>query len=197
MEHRAQFKGLKEMPTQTQPNSIFISYAQEDTELAAEIASKLESQGFNVWWDIKIPTGSTFDQVIENRMNQCAVAIVIWTQNSISSAWVRAEAATAHEQGKLVPVIGADCDIPMPFSLIQATNLSKWNGNTTADSWLDLISGIDGVLRRLSTKPTIQSVQKIQPKVNWLGILTSLLLVGLAIGLTAGAVWQLWYLFDL
>ncbi len=54
-------------------------------------------------------------------------AIVIWTQASVASAWVRAEAHLANEQDKLITVMDAGLDprlIPLPFNTRHATLLS-------------------------------------------------------------------------
>ena len=36
-------------------HDIFISYSREDIDQAKRIAGKLEKEGFDAWWDEKIP----------------------------------------------------------------------------------------------------------------------------------------------
>ena len=64
-------------------------------------------------------------------MKQLAAAravITIWTPNSIRSDWVRAEAGTAKNEGKLIPVKTPDvayADIPLPFGEMHTENLES------------------------------------------------------------------------
>ena len=44
---------------------VFISYATEDRDRAAQLASALGAFGWSVWWDRKIIVGQAFDQAIE------------------------------------------------------------------------------------------------------------------------------------
>lgn len=43
---------------------IFISYANEDRDTAARLAAHLESAGWRVWWDRRIPAGRTWRAVL-------------------------------------------------------------------------------------------------------------------------------------
>jgi hypothetical protein len=64
-------------------------------------------------------------------MKQLAVAravIVLWTQNSIKSDFVRAEAGRAKADGKLIPVKESDVaygDIPLPFGEMHTEDLRR------------------------------------------------------------------------
>ena len=71
---------------------VFVSYASEDREKAAEVARILEARQLTVWWDRKITLGLSFDEVIERELLACRSAIVIWTAHSVASKWVRREA---------------------------------------------------------------------------------------------------------
>jgi hypothetical protein len=54
--------------------------------------------------------------------------ITIWTENSIKSDWVRAEAGAAKKEGKLIPVKTADvayADIPLPFGEMHTENVGS------------------------------------------------------------------------
>jgi hypothetical protein len=64
-------------------------------------------------------------------MKQLATAravITIWTENSIKSDWVRAEAGRAKADGKLIPVKTTDvtyADIPLPFGEMHTENVGS------------------------------------------------------------------------
>ena len=52
---------------------IFISYANEDRESAAQLARTLETAGWRVWWDRRIPAGRTWRAVLEGRTSRDAL----------------------------------------------------------------------------------------------------------------------------
>jgi len=64
-------------------------------------------------------------------MKQLAAAravISIWTENSVRSDWVRAEAGRAKADGKLIPVKTSDVaygDIPLPFGEMHTENVGS------------------------------------------------------------------------
>jgi hypothetical protein len=82
---------------------IFISYASDDRPEAAALARFLEEKGYKVWWDRELVAGQDFHVIIERMLDECKVAIVIWSDSSIKSRWVLGEAEAAANQHKLVP----------------------------------------------------------------------------------------------
>ena len=86
------------------PIDIFISYASEDRREAAELAGFLTDRGYRVWWDRELVAGQDFHATIGRVLEECKVAIVIWTEISIKSRWVLGEAESAANAHKLVPV---------------------------------------------------------------------------------------------
>lgn len=113
---------------------IFISYAREDRERAADLARALENRGWSVWWDRKIPPGKTFSQVIEAELEAAKCVIVLWSNNSVKSEWVVNEAELAAKRGSLIPAIIEAVRPPPGFSSIQSVDLTHWYG--TAPSHL-------------------------------------------------------------
>ncbi len=107
---------------------IFISYSGEDKSIVRKMAALLESRGWTVWWDRQIPIGQKFDTVIENELNNAACVLVIWTRRSVSSEWVKNEAAAAEKRGLLVPVMLEDVKIPLAFERVEYARLTGWNG---------------------------------------------------------------------
>ena len=80
---------------------VFISYAREDGAQAERIARGLEAMGLSVFWDNEIPPGQTWADYIETKLNQCAAAVVLWSEHSTKSQWVREEARMG--RSKLIP----------------------------------------------------------------------------------------------
>jgi hypothetical protein len=77
---------------------IFLSYAREDREVAAQITAQLESLGWSVWWDREIPAGKTWRQLIEDALKNMRCLVVLWSNASIQSDWVREEADEGRSQ---------------------------------------------------------------------------------------------------
>ena len=79
-------------------SDIFISYSSKDRPWVEQFAKVLAARGWSVWWDREIPTGQTFDTVIEQALESAKCAIVVWSEYSVASKWVRSEAADALER---------------------------------------------------------------------------------------------------
>jgi len=72
-------------------SDIFISYASADREHARVLAQQLERLGWSVWWDRDIQAGKTFAGVIESEIDRARCVIVLWSNASVGSRWVRDE----------------------------------------------------------------------------------------------------------
>ena len=80
---------------------IFISYAREDHACASRMAAALADRGWTVFWDRAIPTGKSFDQVIERELDAARCVVVLWSRHSISSDCHRSCIDRAHRLGLL------------------------------------------------------------------------------------------------
>jgi hypothetical protein len=106
---------------------IFISYSKKDHKLARELAAFLEAEGYTVWYDRDLTTGEEFSDEIARELAKSRAAIVIWTENSITSKWVKAEAERANADRKLIPVKQPSItyeSIPLPFNILHTKNIS-------------------------------------------------------------------------
>jgi TIR domain len=84
-------------------SDIFISYKREEQAIARNLANALESEGWTVWWDPKLRAGEHFDDVIEKVLNEAKCVVVLWSNLSVNSEYVKAEATEALEQKNLFP----------------------------------------------------------------------------------------------
>jgi TIR domain len=82
---------------------VLLSYDREDTDRAAPIAAALEQSGHSVWWDRHIKGGANFSREIEQALADADAVVVLWSQHSVQSDWVRDEAAAGRDSGRLVP----------------------------------------------------------------------------------------------
>ena len=110
-------------------SDIFISYASADRERAKILADVLAEQGWSVWWDRVIPPGKQFDEVIEEALDAAKCVVVLWSQASTASTWVKTEAAEAMRRKALIPAVIENVKIPLEFRRLQAADLSHWKGD--------------------------------------------------------------------
>ena len=108
---------------------IFLSYAREDWERIRPLAQSLEALGWSVWWDTRMRAGLHFDEMIEAELARAPCVMVVWTEASIGSHWVRAEAAEALEQHKLIPLFLDKVKAPLLFRHVQGLDLKGWDGS--------------------------------------------------------------------
>lgn len=97
---------------------IFISYAKADRLVVEDLAATLQAEGWSVWFDRALAAGDAYRDEIMQELVAARAVVVLWTENSIGSDWVRAEAGRAKASGKLIPVKSDGVDygaIPLPF----------------------------------------------------------------------------------
>jgi hypothetical protein len=105
------------------PYDIFLSYANDDLSRVGPLVQALESMGWRVWWDRRIPAGRTFRQVIAAALDDSCCVVVVWTATSVERNWVLEEAEVGAERGSLIPVFLDDIQAPFGFRLIQGARL--------------------------------------------------------------------------
>jgi TIR domain len=109
-------------------SDIFISYSKADHALALKLSAFLEAEGWTVWWDKSLAAADLYRDEIMKQLAAARAVITIWTENSVKSDWVRAEAGRAKVDGKLIPVKTADVaygDIPLPFGEMHTENIGS------------------------------------------------------------------------
>lgn len=125
---------------------VFISYANQDRESAHRLANALIAVGWSVWWDRKIIAGQSFDQVIERELETAKSVVVLWSEHSIASEWVKNEAAVASQRGVLVPASVESVKLPLEFRRKQTAELVGWNGDSSHSGFQALCEGISATL---------------------------------------------------
>jgi hypothetical protein len=107
-------------------SDVFISYAKTDRHQAEALADDLKLHGYSVWWDTALYGGEDFHDVIFRALDDAKAVIVIWSESSAKSQWVRGEAQHAQSQQKLIPTKFAklrDADIPLNFRTLHTEPL--------------------------------------------------------------------------
>ena len=144
-------------------SDIFISYAAEDRSRVQLLANALSGHGWSVWWDQKISTGKTFDQVIADALADAQCVVVVWSHDSVASSWVREEADEGRKRGVLIPVLIDDVSPPLGFRRIQAATMIEWDGAPTSEVFQKLAADIEAVIRAPSARTP--SPDTVPPKV--------------------------------
>ena len=127
-------------------SDIFISYARADKDRAELLAEAFSRQGWSVWWDREIPPGKSFDETIENALTSARCVIVLWSKDSVSSRWVKTEAAEGAARGILVPALIDKIQIPLEFKRIEAADLCDWQGDSPHSEFDQLLETIANLL---------------------------------------------------
>lgn len=121
---------------------IFISYSRHDQAWVAKLAKALEDVGYSVWWDTQLLAGDDFHHTIPAVLEEARCAIVVWSKVSVERQWVRAEAYRANERKVLVPVRIDQTRIPLPFNLLQAEDMQRWNGRKENEAFQRLLKAL-------------------------------------------------------
>lgn len=122
--------------------SVFLSYVRKDAARARALASLLEKAGHSVWWDRHIKGGAQFAREIEAALKAAEKVVVLWSAESVDSAWVRDEAAAGRDTGRLVPVSLDGTQAPLGFGQYQTVNFSRWRGRSKPSAFQSLLDAL-------------------------------------------------------
>lgn len=164
---------------------VFISYASEDRARVRPLADALQSRGFNVWWDRSLAAGQDYTAIIERELKSAKAVIVVWTQSSSASTFVRDEAGRARDEGRLVPVLLDRVDIPLGFGAFQAEDFTRWNGGANAPQMQLLEEVLKAKLqgRDVDGSEIERRRRKLGARIRLVSVLT---VIALVIGIAAG-----------
>jgi tetratricopeptide (TPR) repeat protein len=139
---------------------IFLAYDRDDLDRARTVAGAIQRARHTVWWDRNIQGGAQYNREVEQALNEADAIVVLWSEHSIDSTWVRDEAAVGRDRGRLIPILIDEVSAPLGFRQFQNIDLSKWNGRGRSVDLKDLLATIASLAAKTDVRPS----KKVRPK---------------------------------
>ncbi len=137
---------------------IFVSYSRNDKALVAPLVAALETEGWSVWWDPAITPGQEFDTLISRELDEAKTLVVVWTESSVDSRWVRGEARDGADRGVLVPVRFDNARLPIDFRAVHTTDLDGWGEDRESEAFRSLCQALEAKLGARKKKPAATAI---------------------------------------
>jgi hypothetical protein len=100
--------------------------------------------------------GQRWSSEIEDALNRARCVLVVWSEASIKSHWVKEEVAEGWRRGILVPVRVDEIQVPFGYRSIQTANLIDWDGTATNPEFAKLVKAITDLVPEKASS-TVQS----------------------------------------
>jgi hypothetical protein len=144
---------------------IFLSYSRSDRPVAQRLADALKRRGWSVFWDFDIGAGKDFEQRIKSEAEAAGCIVVLWSQNSVKSKWVRREAEIGHRRERLLPAFIAEVSPPPKYSKLSAVDLKGWAFDTSHSGFKELLVAIVGLLsgepwKRIAFEAALRNIER-------------------------------------
>lgn len=120
---------------------VFISHhnTPQDNAVADALAAALVRHGINVWYDQQsLHAGSAYRGEIMRALHTSRIVVVLFPDNP--SDWVVYEAACAHSDHKLLPVMLCDEDPPAPFANLHAERIPPMQNEPAFTAAIEMIA---------------------------------------------------------
>lgn len=162
---------------------VFISYKREDIAKAVRLQRHLEADGISTWRDSKLVGGDRFDDIIEGKVRECSCLIVLWSELSVNSKYIKDEAALALDLKRLVPTVVEPCELPLRFRYLHTHQLTKWDELVPGPEYDRVKADIAEYL----SVPVPKAHAKSQHRLIWARAILSVWLAKFVPSLTAAA----------
>lgn len=145
--------------------TIFISYARKDRDRVRPLAEALRREGFEVFWDVDLIAGENWRDKLEEMIDRVDAVVVVWTERSVGSTFVKEECGRALAQNKLVPVRFDDVRPPLPFDAVQSPKMLGWAGDVSDEGYQALLTGVRAKIGRRPDERTEQALKEHQARI--------------------------------
>jgi formylglycine-generating enzyme required for sulfatase activity len=121
---------------------VFISYKREERARCERIHEMLTALDLDVWFDVRLTAGKSFDREIEQAVKSAKAVVVLWSPASVESEWVREEAGVGKARGVLAAIRIAPCDLPFGFSATHCEDLHEADFPYHHPGWLNILTRV-------------------------------------------------------
>ena len=84
---------------------IFISYAHKDRDLVFPEIRKFQDEGYPIWYDNGLTPGQEWDEIIEEKLENCSLLVAFISNNSMASKNVVDEISLALQESTNINII--------------------------------------------------------------------------------------------
>lgn len=107
-------------------HDVFISYSTKNKVAAFDICDIIEQEGVKCWIAPRdIPMGSEYGDIIDKAICYCKIFIVVYSEFSAVSKWVKGEINLAFEEGKYILPYRID-ETPLKGAVRVMLNQTHW-----------------------------------------------------------------------
>jgi tetratricopeptide (TPR) repeat protein len=167
---------------------VFLSYDRDDSAAAKVIATALENAGHEVWWDLHVRGGAQFSKVIEEALKAADAVVVLWSANSVESAWVRDEAAAGRDSGRLIPATIDGTAAPLGFRQFQTIDVKDWKRAAKSRGYKEIEGAVQALAPAAGT-PAHETEEKSSRRLSRRAALLIALPLLAAIAIAAYFLW--------
>ena len=119
---------------------VVLCFSSDGAGAAGQVAPRLAARGYRIWSEDQADAGPIADRIAAVR-----AAIVLWSDGSRASEWVKAEANFARGQGKLIQATLDEVPPPLPFDARTAIPLAGWTGDEMHSAWRRLLAELERI----------------------------------------------------
>ena len=121
---------------------VFISYKREERARCQRIYEKLRALDLDVWFDVHLTAGKSFDRELEGAVKDAKAVVVLWSPASVESEWVREEAAVGKSRDVLAAIRIAPCDPPFGFGRTHCEDIHETDFADDHPAWLKILERV-------------------------------------------------------
>jgi hypothetical protein len=116
-----------------------------------------------VWWDRELQTGGAWESELDRQVMLAGCVIVLWSERSARSSWVRHEASAAMGRDNYLPVTIEKVDVPDPFGRIHTAELVGWDGSPDHPGFRALLDSLERKLGRRAIRYELAGHERMRP----------------------------------